>query len=224
MRHAVSVGMLGFFLAAGVARGDPMDLRDARPRIVTVRFENSPADAPERLAATFTAEIPARFEVDAETAEVRVRIAGADVERDYFTRQRLRSGSFSDYVWVFDPATGHVVSASLRGVLLRRFDLGLFEKEVETQFEALLDTRGPAGFEAPHRMFGQLFFPHCARASSRCTLVAPARYDARTGYVNAVGSIAGRALGVTAHNFASIGEAIFSERGESLRAGLASAR
>jgi hypothetical protein len=215
----ISIGLL----AAGAADGEPMNLLDARARTVAVRFENSPADAPDRLATTYTVDIPARFEADPESGQVRVRVAGSDVERDYFSRQPLRAGSFSDYVWTFDPRTGHVVSASLRGVLVRRFDLGLFEKEIDTPFEATLSTRGRAGFETARRVFGQLLFPLCERASRHCTLVEPVRYDARTGYVNAVGWIGGRALGISARTFASIGEAVFSEQ-PARAAGLASAR
>ena len=42
-------------------------------------------------------------------------------------------------------------------------------------------------------------------------MVPAMRYDERTGYVNAVGWLGARALGFSARNFASIGEAIFSE-------------
>jgi len=223
MRLAVSIGMTGWLLAAVAARGDPMSLLDPAPRTVSVRFENSPPDAPDRLRATYTAEIPARFAFDPEAGRVRVSIAGADVERDYFTRQPLRPGSFSDYVWIFDPRTGDVESASLHGVLVRRLDLGLFEQEVDTDFEATLSTRVAAGFAPARRLFGQLVFPLCRTATNGCTLVPPVRYDARTGYVNAVGWIGGRALGFSTRTFASIGEAIFSERPRPGGAGLADA-
>jgi hypothetical protein len=221
MRLAVSIGMMGVLLAAGVARGDPMDLRDPAPRTVSVRFENSPPDAPDRLGATYTAEIPARFEFDPQADRVRVSIAGADVERDYFSNQPLRAGSFSDYVWIFDPHTGDVDSASLRGVLVRRLDLGIVQEDVDTDFEATLSTRMAAGFSPPRHLFGQLVLPLCQTPSRSCTLVPPIRYDTRTGYVNAVGWIGGRALGFSARTFASIGEAIFSERPRAGAAGLA---
>ena len=224
MRLAVSMWLLGSLLTAGAVRGDPMNLLDGRARAVTVRFENSPADAPERLATVYTVDMPARFEPDPDSGLVRVRVAGADVERDYFSRQPLRSGSFSDYVWVFEPKSGEVVSASLSGVLVRRFDLGLFQKEIDTPFEATLTTRGSFGFETARHVFGQILFPLCEQASRGCTLVEPVRYDPRTGYVNAVGWIGGRALGISARTFAAIGEAIFSEQPDAGAAGLASAR
>ena len=50
-------------------------------------------------------------------------------------------------------------------------------------------------------------------AGDACTLIAPVRLDPRTGYVNAVGSIVGRAFGASARTFSSLGEALFNERG-----------
>jgi len=200
-----------------------MDLDDPRPRWITVRFEDSPADQPDRLATAFTAEISAWLEPDTEPGRMRVTIAGRDVERDYFDDQALRTGSFSDFVWIFDRETGDVVSATLRGILLRRFDLGLIESEIETSFEALMSTRATAGFARGKHVFGQLVFPLCEIESEDCTFVAASRYDRRTGYVNAVGSILGRAFGMSARSFSALGEAIFAER-LSRAAGLADVR
>lgn len=218
----------GIAIAAGAAASSaiagPLDLDDARPRSVLVRFENSPPDAPDRLAATYTAEIPARLTRDPATGHAEVRIAGRDVERGYFTRQRVREGSFSDYVWVFDPRTGHVVSASLRGTLIRRFAFGPVGRDVDTHFEATLSTLRDAGFGDARRILGQLVFPFCTGGETGCTLVRAARYDARTGYVNAVGAIGARALGVSARSFAAIGEAVFSEWTDPAPADYADAR
>lgn len=198
-------------VASPTASADPLDLRDPRPRAITVRFENSPGDAPAQLATSYTVEIPARFDTDAATGHRVVRVAGADVERSYFHRQRLQPGSFSDYVWTFDPETGDVVSASLSGVFIRRLELGPLHKEVDTHFEARLTTLRDAGFEEGRHVFGQLVFPLCEEPAAGCTFVPRTRLDARTGYVNAVGSIGAHVLGVSARTFASIGEAIFSE-------------
>jgi hypothetical protein len=212
--------VLGTAPAAG---SEPMDLDDPRPRWISVRFENSPADRPGRLATDFTDEIPGWLEPDAEPGRLRVTVAGPEVERGYFSRQRLRAGSFSDFVWVFERATGDVVSASLSGVLLRRYDLGPLAPEVETPFEAAMSTRRTAGFQPGRRIFGQLVFPHCESARDGCTLVAARRYERDTGYVNAVGSILGRAFGISARSFSALGEAIFTERIERA-AGVAAAR
>ncbi|RIL05337.1 MAG: hypothetical protein DCC71_10760 [Proteobacteria bacterium] len=220
---AIAACVVALVIAPRGARAEPMDLDDARARWVGVRFENSPSDRPAQLATAYTDEIAAWLEPDGAT-RVRVTVAGRDVERSYFSRQRLRPGSFSDYVWIFDRATGEVVSASLRGTLLREYDLGWVESEIETLFEAFMTTSAEAGFSGSKRMFGQLVFPHCDDRSDECTLVPARRYDRSTGYVNAVGSIVGRALGFSARTFSAIGEAVFSERPLSRPEGLASAR
>jgi hypothetical protein len=221
-RAAPACALALLLAAAPAAAGEPMDLDDPEPRWVSVRFENSPADRPEQLAAAFTQELPGWLEPDARPGRVRVTVAGREVERGYFYRQRLRPGSFSDFVWIFESASGDVVSASLRGVLVRRFDLGPLSPELDTPFAADMSTRATAGFERGRRLFGQLVFPHCASASDDCTLVAARRYDRATGYVNAVGSIEGRAFGISGRSFSALGEAIFTEREQS--AGVAASR
>lgn len=213
-KAAVVVGCIFALVSLAPSSGfaEPLDLRDARPRWVSVRFENSPADRPGRLAASYTDPIDAWLEPDADPRQVRVTVAGPAVERGYFQRQRLRPGSFSDYVWVFDRASGEVVSASLTGTFIRRFEVGPLSPEVDTRFEALMTTRKPAGFREPHAILGQVVFPHCEESDASCTLIAPVRLDPRTGYVNAVGRIIGRAFGASASTFSAIGEALFSER------------
>lgn len=200
-----------------------MDLDDPRPRAVGVRFENSPSDRPGQLATAYTDEIEGWLEPDG-PQRLRVTVPGRSVERGFFYRQRLQPGSFSDFVWIFDRATGDVVSASLRGTLIRSYDLGIMDSEIATPFEAFMTTSVAAGYVPSKRMFGQLVFPHCGDESAGCTLVPPRRYDRHTGYVNAVGSIVGRALGFSARTFSALGEAVFSERPLSRPAGLANAR
>ena len=197
---------------AAARAAEPMDLRDPQPRWIAVRFENSPSDQPGQLATRYTAELPAWFEPDGASSRVRVTIAGSAVETGWFKGHRLRAGSFSDFVWTFDSPSGDVVSARLRGTLIRRLDFGVFGSDVDLPFEAEMTTRSAVGFEAGRRTLGQLVFPLCERAERGCTLVAPARYDVRTGYVNAVGSIVARAMGVAARTFSPLGEAIFMER------------
>jgi hypothetical protein len=199
-------------LVSARASAEPLDLGDARPRWVSVRFENSPADRPDRLATSYTEPIDAWLDAEADPRRLRVTVSGPAVERGYFRRQRLRAGSFSDYVWVFDRASGEVVSASLSGTFIRRFDVGPLSREIDTRFEARMTTWKPSGFRAPREILGQLVFPHCDTADGACTLIAPVRLDPRTGYVNAVGSIVGRAFGASASTFSAIGEALFSER------------
>lgn len=208
----MSICCLGFSLGAPGAIAAPLDLGDSHPRWIVVRFENSPPDRPERLAATYTEPLAAWLEPDADPQQVRVTIAGSVVERGYFQRTRLRAGSFSDYVWIFDRSSGDVISASLTGTLIRRFNVGPLSPEIDTHIEARMTTRKPSGFRAPYEILGQLVFPHCDASDDACTLIAPARLDPRTGYVNAVGSIVGSAFGASTRTFSAIGEAVFSER------------
>ncbi len=203
-----------------------MNLRDSTPRAVVVRFESSPADQPGRLASFYTDAVPAWLEPGDLAGQVRVTIAGRDVEARRFQNQRPRPGSFSDFVWVFDAASGDVISAHLRGTLVRRFDFGAFRSDVETAIETEMNTRVHAGFEPGRVRFGQLVFPVCERDDGDCTLVEPVRFDPRTGYVNAVGVLVGRAMGMVARSFSPLGEAIFTEaEGEDrAREGFADAR
>jgi hypothetical protein len=213
-RKAGRIGILVLLLVslgAANASAEPLDLGNATPRQVSVRFENSPPDHPDRLATSYTDPIDAWLEPTDDPQLVRITVSGPAVERGYFQRQRLRAGSFTDFVWIFDRASGEVVSASLAGTLIRTFDLGPLSPEVDTRFEAQMTTRRPSGFRQPHEVLGQLVFPHCEADEAACTLIAPVRLDPRTGYVNAVGSIIGRAFGASASTFSAIGEALFSE-------------
>ncbi len=230
---ALSIARLALAIALAIAMdaarshaSEPMDLGDPRPRPVTVRFETSPPDQPGRLAAHYTAHVPAWLEPGDLAAQVRVTIAGADIETRWFQNQRLRAGSFSDFVWIFDATSGDVVSAHLRGTLVRKFDFGMFQSDIETEIEAEMTTRTRAGFEPGRRRLGQLVFPLCVREGGDCTLVEPVRYDRRTGYVNAVGALVGRAMGAAANSFSPLGEAIFTEGEGTLerREGFADAR
>jgi hypothetical protein len=210
-RFAVATTVAIATNASSARATEPMDLGDLRPRAVAVRFETSPPDQPGQLASFYTDAVPAWLEPGDLDGQVRVTIAGADVEARRFQNQRPRPGSFSDFVWIFDAASGDVVAAHLRGTLVRRFDFGAFHSDVETEIETELTTRARAGFEPGRIRLGQLMFPLCQRQASDCTLVEPVRYDRRTGYVNAVGALVGRAMGATARNFSPLGEAIFSE-------------
>lgn len=210
-RTALAVAFATVTFGVAARASEPMDLGDPRPRPVSVRFETSPSDQPGRLASLYTDAVPAWLEPGDLPGQVRVTIAGEVVETRWFHHQRLRRGSFSDYVWIFDAATGDVVSAHLRGTLVRSFDFGVFQSDIETEIETELTTRSRAGFEPGRLRLGQLVFPFCLRDGGDCTIVAPVRYDRQTGYVNAVGALVGRAMGAAARSFSPLGEAIFAE-------------
>ena len=208
----VLTGILSIAAPTGNAwAAEPMDLGDPRPRAVAVRFETSPSDQPGRLASLYTPAVPAWLTPGDLDGQVRVTIRGADIEARWFNDQRVRPGSFSDFVWVFDAASGEVVSAHLRGILVRRFEFGIFASDIETEIETEMTTRTRAGFEPGRVRLGQLVFHLCVREERDCTIVQPVPYDPRTGYVNAVGALVGRALGTAARSFSPLGEAIFSE-------------
>jgi hypothetical protein len=210
-RTALAIAFVIATCGAAARASEPMDLGDLQPRPVAVRFETSPSDQPGRLASLYTDTVPAWLEPGELPGQVRVTITGEAVETRWFQNQRLRRGSFSDFVWIFDASTGDVVSAHLRGTLVRRFDFGVFHSDIETEIEAEMTTRAHAGFEPGRMRLGQLVFPLCLRDGGDCTIVAPVRYDRRTGYVNAVGALLGRAMGAAAQSFSPLGEAIFSE-------------
>jgi hypothetical protein len=115
-------------------------------------------------------------------------------------------------VWIFDVATGHVVSAELEGAVERRMRLGLLSPSVRTELLFRMSTDRAVGVRPARKILGNRYFGTCSIEEGECTPVFPAIYDPRTGYVNAVGEIEARAAGFTTHSFSSIGEARFFER------------
>lgn len=190
---------------------EPLDLRDARPRAVSVAFEVSPTERPDALDAIYSEPLPAWLEPDGVAGQLRVRVPGSAMERLLADRDPL-PGSFSDYVWTFDIRSGDVLAASFQGRLHHPVALGFFATHVETQIEVRVGTREAVGFRAPQTQLGQTVFDACEPAAVGCTRVDPVPLDPQTGYVNAVGIIRARALGhLGAVTFAPIGEAVFSE-------------
>jgi hypothetical protein len=197
---------------SGSTAARPLDLVDPRPRWVQVQFEISPADKPDQFDTVYTRKILAWLEPDPGGGQVRVTIPRRAVERDLFAPQNPVTGSFSDFVWVFDRYTGGVLRAELVGRIVKRLDWGFFETEVEADIRVAMGTDGPGGFEKPRQWFGQQLFGYCAeRQRADCTIVEPRGYDADTGYVNAVGDLAVRFKGITVRTFSPLGEAVFSE-------------
>jgi hypothetical protein len=198
-------------LAPAIAAAEPMDLRDASPRRVAVRFEVSPADRPAELRRRFTPEIPAQLEPGDAAGLVRVRIDGRYVEQYLLPDHRASAGSFSDFVWTFDSETGEVRSATVSGVVLREIGFGL--GTTDTWIDVRLDTARDVGFES-RRFLGETYHRLCeAPEPPRCTVVQARRYDPASGYVNAVGGLEARSGRLRIHSFAPLGEAIFSEIG-----------
>jgi hypothetical protein len=199
-------------LAAGAAAGEPLDLRDLRPRLVSVRFELSPADRPGQLDSVWSVPFAGWLEPVQGTSEVRIRIDGGVVERHLLRDYDPMPGSFSDFVWRIDTATGHVRQASVAGRLARHLRLGPRSWRVDADIRVQMDTAAPVGFAPPQDLFGQSLAEFCRDAARRgCTLVAPQPYDPRTGYVRALGPIAVAAPLLHVESFSPLGEALFHE-------------
>jgi hypothetical protein len=208
----VRLGALLCAALAGSAAAQPMNLADGRPRWVTVRFEVSPAEAPGRTDSVYSPPVAAWLEPADEPGQLRVRIRGRDVEAQLLARERPIPGSFSDFVWIFDAASGEVRSATLSGTVLRTVGLGPAHWTVAAHIRARMDTRQAVGFTAPAGMLGLDVWRACTDPSQGdCTLVEPRPYDPASGYVNAVGEIAADSALVETHAFSPLGEAIFSE-------------
>ena len=197
---------------AGAAAAEPLDLSDATPRPVRVAFESS--GPPGALDAVYSEPLTAWLDADPARGQVRVRVPGSAMERLLATHEPV-PGSFGDYVWTFDAATGEVLQAAFHGRLWQTADFGVFQTRVETSIDVNVGTRRAVGFRTPYTQLGQVIVPVCEPGSAGCMRVAPAPLDPRTGYVNAVGTIRATALGgLGALTFSPLGEAVFSEQRE----------
>ncbi len=195
------------------ANAEPMDLSNPAPRWVEVVIEGSPPDRPTQLDAVWTARRLSAYLRPAERSGwIVVAIPARVVEGQLLARERPVPGSFSPYVWIFDVASGHVVSAEMEGAVERRMDLGLLAPSVRTDLVFRMDTDRAVGVRTARKILGNRYFGTCSLEEGGCTPVFPAIYDARTGYVNAVGEVQARAAGFTTRSFSSLGEARFFER------------
>lgn len=212
MRLTAWNGMLLFGVVAWgtLARAEPVDLRDARARPVNVALEISPPHLPARLDHVYSERAPAWFEPGPAPHEVTIRVSGPEVEQLLAHFDPI-PGSFGDFVWILDVESGHVLSASLSGAMLRRVDWGILETRVRAKIVARMTTLRAAGFHPPRSLLGSILFDHCGGRDDDCTLVAPRAYDPFTGYVNAVGSLSARAGGLSTDTFSPLGEAVFTE-------------
>lgn len=196
---------------ASDARGEALDLTNLEARMISVNFEDSGSELPGALDREYGPPVLGWFAPGPGPDQALVRIPASVMERR-LARYKPLPGSFTDFVWIFDVQTGHVESASFAGVIRARVRWGFFETEVETAIETVMDTNTPAGFREPEKRFGQTVFDYCHDASLECRLIQPAPLDARSGYVNAVGSLRAVALGgIETESFSPMGEAIFRE-------------
>ncbi len=199
-------------LTATVATAEPMDLGNPDARWVSVRFEVSPADRPGQIDTVYSDRIVARLEPGKHAGRVELTISGRAVEDQLLREHDPVPGSFSDFVWSFDAATGHVLSATVSGTLIRSLDLGLWTSQLEARVRFEMDTRRIAGFRGARRLLGQRVHHFCLpNPAEECHPVNASAYDSATGYVNAVGHVDVETRLMQLRTFSSLGEAIFSE-------------
>jgi hypothetical protein len=211
--HAVlAAAMAGLLAPAPIpAVADPVDLGEQRARPVQVSFEISPPDRPAQLNDHYSERAPAWLEPGPADGQVTIRVTGADMERALAEFEPVE-GSFGDFVWVFDAATGDVVSAHVTGAFHQHLSLGFLHTTVVADVEARMTTLRAAGFLPPHSQLGHVLFESC-EVGDDCRIVAPSAYDPQTGYVNAVGSITATAIGgLQTQTFSPLGEAVFTEQ------------
>ena len=192
----------------------PVDLRDPTPRRIAVAFEVSPHDAPGRLDATYTPQLPGWLSPTAEPGEVEIRVAGEWIERYVLLRPEAVPGSVSDFVWRFDAESGDVLSASVSGEVRTQLRFGWVRGSARAHFETDMDTLTESmGYRAPRSFLGEQLFRSCLpERVERCTPIRSHRYDPTSGYVNAVGELAVKtSVGLELRTFSPLGEAQFSE-------------
>lgn len=187
-----------------------MDLARRQARWVTVEAVITSPDAThERLSQ------PARawYEVGARPGERIVTVPGHEVERVLFADRTPVDGSFSDFVWVFDATTGHVVSASLSGSISEPIRLGPLRTAAEVSIEILVSTRISGGYQPPHRIAGKTVIGYCADPSlPDCHPVPIAAYDRASGWVRSAGAVCASWRSLRTLAYTSLGQARFTER------------
>ncbi len=189
-----------------------MDLRDPRARWVEVEFEISPANRPYQLQSVYSERVRAWLEPTPQRDRVHVTIDATTIEEHLLSEQKPKRGSFSDFVWVFDVETGHVLSATVSGTVFRTLNWGIARSSIEARVAAEMGSARVAGFKPPLQMLGNVFHRFCSDPESkRCTLIEGQGYDFESGYVNAVGRLKVGSRIVSLRIFSPLGEAVFSE-------------
>jgi hypothetical protein len=192
-----------------------VDLADATPRWIEVRFEVSPADAPGRLDSTWSLPRAAFLEPKPGDHRIEIRIPASEIEAQLrSTGTDVVAGTFSDFVWTLDPASGHVLTAALTGRVRERLPLGWLTTHVEVAIRVEMTTHADAGFRSTRNPIGIEIHDYCAPngASQGCTVVPAHPFDPARGYVNAVGRLVAAAALTEVQAFSPLGEVRFSER------------
>jgi hypothetical protein len=217
--NRVRVLLLGLLLLLPTSgSAEPVDFDNPASRWVEIAFEVSPRDRPGQIDTRYTPKINAWFET-VEAGRIRITIDRGDVEQILLAGQDPISGSFSDFVWIFEPESGEVVSATMSGELEKELDWGLFESRARATIEVDMATRRNVGFKPVRRWMGQTFFSTCKSVDEkRCTQVSASDYDSERGYVNAIGDLKIRFGEVVLHTFSPLGEAKLYETASAVMA------
>lgn len=220
----VSASILGL-LAASASSAEPLDLSDRRPRAVEVRFELSPKDQPGTLDTAWGAYRRGQLAPTPDGAVIEIRLPSSEVEamlREAGTR--AVPGTFSEFVWRIDPATGHVLRAELRGRVREELRLGPFRTDKAIDIEVEMTTVSAGGYRSDQGVLGIQTHHFCRPEvePEPCLAVAPVRYDPRRGYVNAVGSVRAATPLAEVRAFSPLGEAEFREIATERAAGIVS--
>jgi hypothetical protein len=134
------------------------------------------------------------------------------VETVLLADQDAIPGSISDFVWIFDAATGEVLSAALTGRFLKELDWGLFHSNAEAYVELDMVTQRVGGVTTPRRWLGQTLYGYCDDPAQRsCEIVSGRSYDSTSGYVYAVGAMQVHFGKLKLPTFSPLGEAVFAE-------------
>ena len=197
----------------------PLDLADGTPRPVRIRFEVSSADEPGRLDSIWSVARRAWLEPVPERGLVRVHVPAVVVE------EQLRStgtepvdGSFSDFVWLIEPATGEVVEATLTGRVRESIRIGPIRTSALVQIDVAMSTRQAAGFQPDSGILGLRTNGICtpdpaAVVDEECVGVPAVRFDPTRGYLNAVGRVRAASTFATIDAFSPLGEIQITESG-----------
>lgn len=166
---------LGVALCAGPALALPfdytrsLDLADATTRDVFLWFEQSPADAPSNtpgiLDSDWSGSITASYISDGTTATITV--SGADFEPVVAAMGYVpQAGTFSDYVFQIDVATGEFTGSFTGTVTLDSRDV---------DWDSSVDSTGIGGYQTPFKTVKDTnvdYWQWCDAGDAGCVIVA----------------------------------------------------
>jgi hypothetical protein len=218
MRSALALGLLCLLGPHGLAsnaHAAALDLTDPTPRWIEIAFEVSPPEAPGRLDSQWSEPRRAFLEPEAGGDQIRIRVPADEIEAHLLsTGTEVVPGSFSEFVWTLERATGHVLAARLSGRVRERLRLGLFSTALEVDIRVAMTTQARAGFRSARGALGIETHDFCSpeRPLEGCVFVEARELDPERGYVNAVGRVVAATPMIEVQTFSPLGEVRFSER------------